>query len=58
MRKDSEKEVTESGTALAITVALMKILLLTITGGVFWIVWFVVSQQNQFNNFVRGFLPY
>lgn len=58
MRVSNKKEITESGKIMALTVILMKLLLLVIAGGIFWLIQFVISQQNQLDSLFRGFMPY
>ena len=57
MRIKKEKEIEESGKMLAFTMVLMKILMLTIIGGIFWLVQIVLAWQSQFNDLLRGFMP-
>ena len=58
MRINEEKEIQETSTMLALTLALLKILILTIIGGVFWLMQIILTQQSQFNDLWRGFMPY
>ena len=57
MRIKKEKEIEESGKMLAFTMVLLKILMLTIIGGIFWLVRIVLTWQGQFNNLLREFMP-
>ena len=55
MRENNNKEPQESRKVFALTIVLMKILILTIVFGMFWLVQIIISQGNQFNDMVRGF---
>lgn len=57
MQIKREKEIQETSTMLALTMVLLKILMMLIVGGVFWLVEIILDQQNQFNNVLRGFMP-
>lgn len=56
MRKENEKESNESEKVFALTIVLTNILLLTVAGGIFWLVQLIVSEQNRFDNLVRDFI--
>lgn len=58
MRIKQETEMQESSTVLALTMVLLKILILTIIGGILWLVQIILTQQSQFNELLRGFMPY
>ena len=55
MRIENEKEMAESGIALALTIVLMNVLILSILVGMLWLVQIIISQSNQLNDLVRGF---
>ena len=55
MRIENEKEMAESGIALALTIVLMNVLILSVLVGMFWLVQIIISQSNQLNDLVRGF---
>ena len=55
MRIDNEKEITESGKALALTVVLTNILLILMAGGIFWLVQILLSQPSRLEFLVRDF---
>lgn len=57
MRKKEAKETDESDKMLAFTMVLLKILMLTIIGGIFWLVRIVLTWQGQFNDLLREFMP-
>ena len=57
MRIKQEKEIEESGKMLAFTMVLLKILMLTIIGGIFWLVQIVLAWQSQFDDLLRVFVP-
>jgi hypothetical protein len=57
MRIKKEKEIPESGKMLALTMALLKILILTVIGGIFWLARMVITWQGQFSDLLRGFMP-
>jgi hypothetical protein len=58
MRIKQEREMQESSTVLALTMVLLKILILTIIGGLLWLVRIILTEQDQFSNALRGFMPY
>lgn len=49
-------ETQETGAILALTTALMNILILVVIGGMFWLAQTVFVQFNQFNNAILRFL--
>ena len=55
MRENNREETEESGKILALTLALMNILILTVVIGMFWLVQIIISQINQLNDLARGF---
>ena len=50
-----EKEIGESGKIFAMTLVLMNILIVTIIGGMFWLVQIIIMQINQLNDLTHGF---
>lgn len=56
MRIDNEKEMAESGKVLGLTIVLTNILLFLMAGGIFWLVQFLLFEQNQFGLLVRGLM--
>ena len=55
MRKNNENEIGESGKIFAMTLVLMNILIVTIIGGMFWLVQIIIMQINQLNDLTHGF---
>lgn len=54
MRINNEKEIVESGKVLALTMALMNILIFSVVLGMFWFAQFLLTQQNQLLDVLRG----
>ena len=52
--RDNETQETEA--MLALTTALMNLLILVVIGGMFWLAQTVFAQFNQFNNDILNFL--
>ena len=48
-----EKEIGESGKIFAMTLVLMNILIVTIIGGMFWLVQIIIMQISQLNDISR-----
>jgi hypothetical protein len=55
MRKETSEEPRESTKMFALTMLLMKFLLLAIAAGAFWLVQLILRQGSQLNLFTRGF---
>ncbi|HVE57017.1 MAG TPA: hypothetical protein VNB22_09325 [Pyrinomonadaceae bacterium] len=55
MRKETSEEPRESTKMFALTMLLMKFLLLAIAAGAFWLVQLILRQDSQLNLFTRGF---
>lgn len=53
MRINNEKEIAESGKVLALTMALMNILIFSVVLGMFWFAQFLLNQQNQLLSMFR-----
>lgn len=51
-----ENEIQESGNVLAVSTALMNILILTIGIGVFQLIQVVFSNFHQLNQMMQGFM--
>ena len=51
-----ETEVQESSKIFAMTLVLMNILIVTIIGGMFWLVQIILMQINQLNDVTRFYL--
>ncbi len=54
MRKDNREERQESGKVMALTMALMKILIVSVVLGMIWLAQFLMAQHNQLFNILRG----
>ena len=55
MRKNNENEIQESSKIFAMTLVLMNILIVTIIGGMFWLVQIILMKINQLNDLTHGF---
>jgi hypothetical protein len=52
----SENEIRESGKIFALSMVLMNCLILTAMFSVFWLAQMILSQTNQFNALINGFI--
>jgi hypothetical protein len=55
MLKNNRDEISESGKMLALTMVLTNFLLLAVSGGVFWLVRLVLSENHRLAEITRGF---
>ena len=55
MLKNNRNELEESGKMLALTLTLTNVLLLTIGGGIFWLVQIILTDNIRLTEITRGF---
>ncbi len=55
MLKNGRNEQEESGKSFVVTIALTNLLLLSIAGGIFWLVQAILTDSIRLTEITRGF---
>ena len=56
MLENNGQEIKESGKMMAVTMVLTNFLLLVVTGGIFWLVQLIISDNGRLNAITREFI--